>query len=113
MEFTRSIFLSAALALAFGAAYGGGDKQGREVPGFNELDKNDDGALSRTEAAGNPTLLARFNDVDGDGNGKLSRFEYLKTMAKEDVNTVREKAAQIIKPDKKSASSAGGSKPSR
>lgn len=71
MEFTRS----AALALTFGTAQGAGDKQAREVPGFNEMDKDADGALTRTEAAGNPALLALFKEADDDGDGKLSRLE--------------------------------------
>jgi Ca2+-binding EF-hand superfamily protein len=104
MEFTRSIFLSAALALAFGTAQGADEKQAREAPGFNELDKDDDGALTRKEAGGNSVLLARFKQVDKDGDGKLSRFEYLKSMAKKDFNTLREKAAQLVDPDDKPAS---------
>jgi hypothetical protein len=112
MEFTRSIFVAATLALAFGTAQAADDKQARDVSGFNEMDKNDDGALSRTEAGGNPALAARFKEVDADGDGKLSRFEYLKTMARRDFNTLRDKAAEFIEPDGKSASS-GGTKQGR
>jgi hypothetical protein len=112
MEFARSIFLPAALALAFGTTQAADDKQTRDVPAFNEMDKNDDGALSRTEAAGNPALAARFKEVDDDGDGKLSRFEYLQTMAKKDLNTLRDRAAEFIEPDDKSASS-GSTKQSR
>jgi hypothetical protein len=59
-----------------GAAQAADDKRSHDVPGFSELDKNDDGALSRTEAGGNRALLARFNEVDADRDGKLSRVEY-------------------------------------
>lgn len=110
MEFTRTIFLGTALAVSFGAAQAAGDKQG-DVPGFNELDRNDDGALTRSEAAANPALAARFKEVDGDGDGKVSRFEYLKTMAKKDFNSLREKAADFIEPNDKA--SAGDTKPGR
>jgi Ca2+-binding EF-hand superfamily protein len=110
MQLTRTIFLGAALAVSFGAAQAAGDKQG-DVPGFNELDRNDDGALTRSEAAANPALAARFKEVDSDGDGKVSRFEYLKTMAKKDFNSLREKAADFIEPNDKA--SAGDTKPGR
>ena len=81
------------------------------APGFNDLDKNHDGALSSTEAAANPQLAKRFKEVDTDGDGKLSRAEYLKVMAKKDFNTLREKAADLIEPDH--GSSAGSSSKSK
>jgi hypothetical protein len=96
-----------AAALAIGTAHAADDP--KDSKGFNELDRNDDGALSRAEAAGNPALLARFNEVDGDDDGKLSRVEYLKTMASKDFRSLREKAADFIDPDEKPASS-GSSK---
>jgi hypothetical protein len=55
-----------------GAAQAADDKRSRDVPGFNELDKNDDGALSRTEAGGNRVLLARFNEVDATASSAAS-----------------------------------------
>src|ERR1700752_1339464 len=59
MRLTQSLFslAAAAPALAVGSAYAE-DKIGKDEndPGFNKLDKNNDGYLSRSEAAGNPTL---------------------------------------------------------
>src|SRR5438128_2371476 len=60
---------AAALALSFGTAQAAGKSaQGNpafsDAPGFNDLDKDRDGSLSRSEAAGNPTLAKRFNEVD-------------------------------------------------
>lgn len=93
MKLKPSILVTAvALALAFGTAQAADEKASRDAPGFNELDKDDDGALTRAEAAGNPALAARFNSVDRDGDGKLSRFEYLRTMTAQDLRTLREKA---------------------
>lgn len=106
---TQSVLLCAAM-LAFGAtaSVAQQDKTARDKPpGFNELDKDNDGVLSRAEAAGNPGLAAKFDTVDDDGDGKLSRFEYLKEMAKEDLTTLRERAAELIDPDKPQSSSGG------
>lgn len=112
MEFTRSVFASAALALSFGTGQAADNtQQAREVPGFNEMDKDDDGALTRAEAAGNPALAARFSEVDRDGDGKLSRFEYLRTMAAQDIRSVRERVAGFINPDEERAAGGGTKAP--
>jgi Ca2+-binding EF-hand superfamily protein len=115
--------IAAALALATGAAYAADksakhDKnviQKQEEKGgalnndtsFRVLDKNNDGYLSRTEAAGNPDLAKRFKEADSNKDGKLSRMEYLKVMAKIDTHTVANKVSKST--DKQSAS--GGTKP--
>lgn len=109
MKFTHAALLGvASMALAFGTAHAADAKdKDKDTPGFNELDKNDDGALSKAEAAANPALAARFAEVDGDNDGKLSRMEYLKTMAAKDFRTLREKTADVIEPDDKARSSTG------
>jgi Ca2+-binding EF-hand superfamily protein len=62
----------------------------RQAKGFNDMDKNDDGKLSRTEAAGNKALLAKWKELDTDNDGSLSRTEYLKEMAKQDAGKVKD-----------------------
>ena len=52
----------------------------RRTPEFTALDENNDGVLDRSEAASSPALAARFKEADLDGDGQLSRFEYLKAM---------------------------------
>jgi Ca2+-binding EF-hand superfamily protein len=100
MRLTQSLFflVAAALSLAVGAAYAAEDKIGRDAndPGFNNLDKNHDGYLSRSEAAGNPELAKRFKQADRNGDGKLSRAEYLETMTAQDARTAKKKAARAI-----------------
>ena len=114
--------IAAALALAFGTAYAADksakhenviDKQ-QEKGGalnndtsFRKLDKNNDGYLSRAEAAGNPDLAKRFKEADSNNDGKLSRMEYLKVMAKIDTHNAANKVSKST--DKQSAS--GGTKP--
>ena len=88
MKFAKSVLTAAAMALACGFAYGADDKQRK---GFNDMDKNNDGKLTRAEAAGNKELLARWKEADTDGDGMLTRVEYLKLAAKKDFNTAREK----------------------
>ena len=79
---------ASALALAVGYAFA--DKPAND-PGFNALDKNNDGYLSRTEAAKNPELRKHFKQADTNGDGKLSRTEYLAVMTKKDLHSAKEK----------------------
>jgi Ca2+-binding EF-hand superfamily protein len=94
MRLAQSLFflVAAALALAVGASYAE-DKVGRDKndPGFNNLDKNKDGYISKSEAKGNPTLYKNFKQADTNGDGKLSRAEYLTAMTKQDASTAKNK----------------------
>ena len=81
----------ALLAPAFGA----------DAPGFNELDRDNDGQVTKAEAARNPALAKRFAEADGDKDGKVSRAEYLKEMAAKDLTSARESVANAIDPDVK------------
>jgi Ca2+-binding EF-hand superfamily protein len=109
MKLATSVLFAASLACSGAALAAGGAKSSGDVPGFNELDQNDDGALSLKESRGNPELAKRFKQVDENGDGKLTRMEYLKTMAAKDIHTLREKTAKVIEPDNASSSSAGSS----
>ena len=87
MKLARSMwFAVSALALAVSSAYAADDRKG-----FNDLDKDKNGSLSRTEAAGNPELVAKFKDADRNSDGKLTRTEYLRVMAVKDAGTVKRK----------------------
>ncbi len=109
--------MGAALALAVGTAYAekGAIEKQQEKGGalnndtsFRVLDKNNDGYISKAEAAGNPELAKRFAEADTNKDGKLSRMEYLKIMAKIDTHNTAEKVSKSTDGDKKSAS--GGTK---
>jgi Ca2+-binding EF-hand superfamily protein len=110
MRLTQSLFflVAAALALVVGVGYAE-DKVGKDAndPGFNALDKNNDGYLSRIEAAANPTLSKRFKEADKNGDGKLSRSEYLMVMTKQDAKTAKNKIERAIDPDDKKPAGAG------
>ena len=73
------------------------------MPGFNELDRDGDGSLSKSEAAASSDLAARFNALDDDADGTLTRYEYVKGAAAEDLRNLRERAAEFIQPDKDGA----------
>jgi Ca2+-binding EF-hand superfamily protein len=75
---------------------------------FRVLDKNNDGYLSKAEAAGNADLAKRFKEADGNNDGKLSRMEYLKEMAKIDTHNTANKVSRSTDKDRSSAT--GGSK---
>jgi EF hand len=105
MKFAKSLIVAAsALTLGTGAAYAA-DKA-KDDPGFNKLDKNNDGYLSRAEARGNPWLAKHFKDADKNHDGKLSRTEYLTVMTKKDVGTLENK---VTGKDKKGNAATGGS----
>ena len=95
MNIRRKLSLAAALALATGTAYAA------DVPNFNQMDKDNDGSLTRSEAAGNPKLADQFSQVDDDGDGRLSRGEYLAIMGRQDFYNLRENLAEFINPDGK------------
>ena len=114
MRLAQSLFfiVAAALALAVGTAKAE-DKIGKDEkdPGFNTLDKNNDGYLSRAEALGNPNLSKNFKQADKNNDGKLSRSEYLRAMTAQDAATAKKKVANAIdrKDDRRSAA-AGSTK---
>ena len=91
MKFSKSVLVASAMALACGIAYAKDDKD--EHKGFNDMDKNADGKLTRAEAKGNKELLARWKEADTNNDGVLTRAEYLKLMAKIDANKVKEKVS--------------------
>src|SRR5262245_14125211 len=90
MRFAKTVFAAAAMALACGAAFAA-DKDNEAHKGFNDMDKNADGKLTRAEAKGHKELLQRWKEADTNGDGVLTRVEYLKLMAKIDARTVKEK----------------------
>jgi hypothetical protein len=91
-------------------AAAGGDKIGtdKDDPGFNNLDKDHDGKLSRSEAAGNPTLAKKFKEADRNNDGSLSRSEYLMTMTAQDARTAKKKVGNAMSRDDDKKSGAGG-----
>src|SRR5689334_7886242 len=112
MKLSQSLFflVAAALALAVGSGYAE-DKVGRDKndPGFNNLDKNKDGYISKSEAKGNPTLYKNFKQADRNGDGKLSRAEYLTAMTKQDATTAKNKVENAIDKDKSKRDAGTGS----
>ena len=109
MRVAKPLLIGAsALTLAVGYAFA--DKPAKD-PGFNTLDKNNDGYLTRTEAAANPFLAKNFKRADKDGDGKLSRTEYLSVMTKRDLRTAKEKVTGHKDQDGNAAT--GGTKPAK
>lgn len=91
----------ATLAFLAAPAHAADENKKDDPPGFNELDRNNDGSITRSEAAGNPTLAQRFSEADGDKDGKVTRAEYLKVMAAKDFNTLRKRTADAVDPNTK------------
>jgi hypothetical protein len=113
MKLAKSILVAAGLALAVGGAYAA-DKQAKAdpEPGFNNMDKNNDGKLTRAEAAGDKSLISKWKEADRDNDGSLSRAEYLMVKGKKDIGTAADKVKSAVSSDKPGSSSAGAtSKP--
>ena len=95
MHFRRSILSGIAVLAVTALPVHAAD----DTPGFNELDRDGDGSISRAEAAAHPGFAARFNALDDDADGTLTRYEYVKAAAAEDLRNLRERAAEFIQPD--------------
>ena len=104
------LMLAGASALALLAGNASAARPAND-PGFNKLDANHDGYLSRTEAAKNPDLAKNFKQADKNGDGKLSRTEYLTVMTKKDLSKAKQKITGNKDKDKSAAT--GGTKSSR
>jgi hypothetical protein len=104
MKLTKSVLVASAMALACGVAFAKDDD--KQAKGFNDMDKNADGKLTRAEAKGKKELLDKWKEADTDKDGMLSRVEYLKVMAVKDANTVKEKVTGAPAAVKKETSEA-------
>jgi hypothetical protein len=112
MKLVKCMLAASALALAFGGAYAADkNKQAKAdpEPGFNNMDANNDGKLSRAEAAKDKSLLAKWKDADRNNDGMLSRAEYLIVKGKKDVGTAADKVKGAVSSDS-STGSTGKSK---
>ena len=67
MMFAKSVLAAAAMALACGAAFAA-DNDNKAHKGFNDMDKNADGKLTRAEAKGNKELLSRWKEADSNND---------------------------------------------
>lgn len=88
MKIVKPLLIASAIALAAGQAFA---EKSKDDPGFNKLDRNNDGWLSRSEAAKNSYLRKNFKAADRDHDGKLSRTEYLEVMTKKDMSALKNK----------------------
>jgi uncharacterized protein HemX len=108
MKLAKAVLVGvSALALGTGSALADRPKND---PGFNKLDSNNDGYLSRAEAAKNPYLAKNFKQVDKNGDGKLSRTEYLTAMTKKDLSSVKDKVAGSKDKDRNAATGSSSKK---
>jgi hypothetical protein len=73
---TRNLVASALIALFATAAWAQKHPSGN--PGFDSLDKNRDGFLSKEEIAGNKELAKRYARFDADKDGRWNVDEYIK-----------------------------------
>ena len=112
MKFAKTLVIGVStFALGIGGALAAGttkDTKKENDPGFNKLDTNNDGYLSRSEARKNPYLAKHFKEADKNGDGKLSRAEYLSVMTKKDLSTLENKVTG--NKDKSAASGSSKSK---
>jgi Ca2+-binding EF-hand superfamily protein len=82
MKLARTaLFGAVSLALAAGSAFAADTKKSR----FDRLDANNDGVITRAEAAGSATVLTNFDRADKNNDGKITRAEYRAAFANKDA----------------------------
>lgn len=110
MKLLKPLIAASALALAFGA-YAADDKDRQAAadpePGFNNLDANNDGKLTRAEAAKDKSLAANFKEADRDNDGTLSRAEYLRVKGKKDIGRAADWVKDAVSDDKPASAGSG------
>ena len=109
MKLLKPLIAASALALAFGAYADDKDRRAAAdpEPGFNNLDANNDGKLTRTEAAKDKSLVAKFKEADRDNDGTLSRAEYLRVKGKKDIGRVADRVKDAVSDDKPASAGSG------
>ena len=70
---SKLTFASLILSCAFSTMSFAADSIGEK---FKQLDRNDDGYLTRSESARDPALWSRFKNYDSDKDNKLSLSEF-------------------------------------
>ena len=70
----KLIAIAGSLALASGMAMAG-DDMGKEKK-FEDLDANQDGVITQSEAAAHEDLVANFNSADTNADGYLTPSEF-------------------------------------
>jgi Ca2+-binding EF-hand superfamily protein len=100
----RTLLFAALAGLIAAPAPAGATNEAGSDARFNELDRNGDGLVSRDEGRDAEELNTRFSELDVNNDGKLSRDEYA---------VLQREAAEKLAKDRHSTrrtSAAGGSK---
>jgi Ca2+-binding EF-hand superfamily protein len=71
----KFVAIAGGLILASGLAVAGGDEH-KQAKSFNELDENQDGVITQTEASADQTLVAQFQTADANQDGYLTPAEF-------------------------------------
>ena len=115
MKLTQSALLGVAVfalaAVSGRAADKSADETRSEAPTFAELDRNNNGYVTKAEAAADPALARDFDKLDLNHDGKLSRAEYLAARGKENGNPAVKRDTGKDKAKDGASSSDGGSGP--
>jgi hypothetical protein len=95
--------LAATVALAGSAVANEAGSEAR----FKDLDRNDDGFVSRDEGKDADELNTRFSELDVNNDGKLSRDEY--AVLEREAREIAAKNAKDQQASARRSSAAGGS----
>ena len=88
MKLARSTWLAVvSFTLAAGSAYAADKPRS----GFDALDKNNDGVITKAEAKASPQLAKNFEAIDKNHDGKLTRTEYMASTVKKHVKADKPK----------------------
>ncbi|HUD96015.1 MAG TPA: hypothetical protein VMO24_00630 [Woeseiaceae bacterium] len=69
----KFVAIASSIVLASGIAFAG---EGKDSKKFEDLDANQDGVITQSEAAAHQDLVAVFNEVDANADGYLTPSEF-------------------------------------
>jgi Ca2+-binding EF-hand superfamily protein len=81
LSYVAAASLALLMALPLASSFGQGEAQRAQLHSFENVDRNKDGQVDKSEAGAVPGLSANFEKVDRNRDGRLDRGEFTRALA--------------------------------